>query len=107
MKIKESENLRLELINYLEKYYILEKSFINSLNQKFDKKNKVGYLIDSKCFNEWKKSLNYKSIESIFDKYLKGDKTSLTKEDKIQIQIDLKEKKNEEKYYQIFAFFNN
>ena len=93
LKIKESENLRLELINYLEKYYILEKSFINSLNQKCDKKNKVGYLIDSKCFNEWKKSLNYKSIESIFDKYLKGDKTSLTKEDKIQIQIDLKEKK--------------
>ena len=37
--------------------------------------------------------MNYKSIELIFDKNLKGNKTSLTEKDKIQIQILLKEKK--------------
>ena len=88
----DDDNL-MNLINWIEKFYLLEKEFKYSLIKKVenDKQKKFGYLIEIKAFNEWKNDLNYDSIKPILDKYLKEGKLYLTKEEKEEIKRLLKD----------------
>ena len=83
-----------ELLDWMEKFYLSEKQFKNSLNKKKENdKNKninnaiknFGYLMELKNFNEWKNKLNYDSIKPIIDKYINEGKDFLTDEEKEEI----------------------
>ena len=90
--LKDNNNL-LELINWLEKFYLSETKFKKSLNDKNDKDNKrYGYLIEIKAFNDWKLKLNYDYIKPILGNYIKENKIYLTEEEKEGIITLLEDK---------------
>ena len=82
-----------EMVNWLEKFYLAQKEFKNSLNKKKNDDNKkYGYLITIKDFDEWKNNLDYDFIKSILDNYFTEKKTNLLEKEKEEIKQKLKDK---------------
>ena len=90
--VEDDKNL-MKLIDWIEKFYLLEKEFKASLYKKTenDNKNFYGYLIEIKAFNEWKKNLNYDLIKPFLDNYINEGKHYLIIEEKEEIKRLLKE----------------
>ena len=84
----EKKNDLMNLVDWLEKYFLTEQKFkvlINEKKKENDNNKMNGYLINKKMYNDWKKKLNYDSIGTVLSAYLIGDKKGLTKEDKKEI----------------------
>jgi hypothetical protein len=91
-KNMEDDNKLMDLINWIEKFYLSEKEFKASFTKKTENNNKkiYGYLIEIKTFSEWKKNLNYDLIKPFLDNYIKQGKAYLTNEEKEEIKRLLK-----------------